>query len=133
MSPFARLPLFIVTMALGCHHGEKTRMLPTDKDIYTDDEVPEFQTVSINGVTKQVPWKEVPEQQRWLEQREPRPINDPSPPRLKVRVPIVSRTTISTDERGLPCPPERAARYYGEVVAANPKYSVIGENFGGHH
>jgi hypothetical protein len=110
---FCVLALWIVLSAGAC--SRKGGEVDTTKDVYTEDEAPKVQVQVLNGVTKEVPWAEVPENQQWVTEYDD--LN-----KYKVRVPIVKVNIVSRDEKGNPVPPEQGHRVEYELITLNPKY-----------
>lgn len=101
---FCVLALWFVLAVGACSRkGGEVDEVDTTKDVYTDDEAPKVQVQILNGETKEVPWAEVPEKERWFNHYNP----DGS---YKLHVPIVRVIISSHDKNGKPVPPEGDTR-----------------------
>ena len=105
--------LWVVLSGSAC--SCKGGAVDTTKAVYTDEEAPKVQVQVLNGVPKEVPWAEVPENERYVTEYD-------GPNRYKVRVPIIKVYIRSLDEKGHPVPPEQGYHVDYELITLNPKY-----------
>ena len=112
---FCVLALWIVLAVGAC--SRKGGEVDTTKDVYTGEEAPKVQVQILNGVTKEVPWAEVPENKRWFNEYNP----DGS---YKVHVPIVRVIITSRDKNGKPVPQEQGYEVNYMQFGLNPKHSM---------
>lgn len=107
------LGLSIGLLAGAC--AKKGGEVDTTKDVYTEEEAPKVQIEVLNGVSREIPWAEVPERRRWFTE-----YGDHRT--YKLRVPIVKVIIFSRDKEGRPVPPEQGWRVEYEEVGLNPKH-----------
>jgi hypothetical protein len=107
------LALGIVLSVGAC--SRKGGEVDTTKDVYTEEEAPKVQVQVLNGVTKEVPWAEVPESERWFTEYIPGG-------GYKLRVPIARVIIISRDKDGKHVPPEQGYHVEFEEIGLNPKH-----------
>jgi len=117
--------LFAVLLGLAaCKRGN----VDTTKDYYEDSEAPEYQDYEVNGNMQRIPWKEVPENRRYLTTEEK---GKDGVWRDVVRVPIIRVEIQTLDKDGNPVDPksDKVVEGRGAKYGLNPKHvqtSILG-------